>query len=93
MIGFQWWLPRAYGTMWRKHSEAVFSPCKAVEDAPYALLGLAIFRIICGVPGVYLFIRPFIPVAAAHIITTAARARAGAPAASELPDARIAPPS
>lgn len=71
--GFRWGLPRAYGRLWRKHSEAVFSPCKAVEDAPYAMLGLGLCRALLGVPGVYLFLRPFIPVAAAHIIATSRR--------------------
>jgi hypothetical protein len=71
--GFRWWLPRWYGRLWRKLSDAIFSPCKAVEDAPYALLGLSLCRILFGLPGVYLFIRPFIPVAAAQIITTSRR--------------------
>jgi hypothetical protein len=73
VIGFRWWLPRLYGAQWRKHSEAMFSPCKAVEDAPYALLGLAISKTILSFPGVYLFFRPFFPVAAARIITSMRR--------------------
>jgi hypothetical protein len=71
--GFRWGLPRLYGREWRKLSEAIFSPCKAVEDAPWSLLGLALCRVVLGFPGVYLFIRPFIPVAAAHIIAKSRR--------------------
>lgn len=71
--GFRWWLPLAYGRTWRSQSEAIFSPCKAVEDAPYPLLGLALCRALLGLPGIYLFLRPFIPVAAAHIIASSRR--------------------
>lgn len=71
--GFRWWIPRVYGREWRKQSEAIFSPCKAVEDAPSSLLGLALCRALFAIPGAYLFVRPFIPVAAAHIIATSRR--------------------
>ena len=71
--GFRWSLPRVYGREWRRQSEAIFSPCKAVEDAPWQTIGLALCRALLGFPGVYLFIRPFIPVAAAHIIATSRR--------------------
>lgn len=47
----------AYGRQWRKQSEAIFSPCKAVEDAPYSLFGLVLCRIFSGSPAfIYLFV-------------------------------------
>lgn len=71
--GFRWSLPRSYGRFWWRHAEAMFSPCKAVEDAPHTFLGLALLRALLGVPGVYLFFRPFFPVAVAYIITASRR--------------------
>jgi hypothetical protein len=66
---FRWWLPRWYGRAWRRHSAAVFPPCARFEESPYELLGLGALRVVCGLPLVYLFVRPVIPVAAAHLVT------------------------
>jgi hypothetical protein len=63
----RWWLPRLYVRLWRRLTQAVASPCACVERAPLQLLGLATSRGMIGVPGVYLFLRPLYPVAAARI--------------------------
>lgn len=75
-IGLRWWLPRTYGRLWRRHTEDVFSPCKSVEDSPASMFGLTLLRAACGIPVLYLFFRPVIPVAAAHIILARERALA-----------------
>lgn len=48
-------------------SRSMRSPVAAVERAPASYLGLAACRTVIGLPGVYLFLRPFFPVAAARI--------------------------
>jgi hypothetical protein len=94
-FALRWWLPRVYGRTLRKQSEAMFPPCKAVEDSLYPMLGLALLRSMTAIPGVYLFFRPFFPVAAAHIITlraaAAAAAAAPAPSGSATDEALVAP--
>lgn len=65
---WRWWLPRAYGRLWRRGSRAVFAPCARFEESPWELAGLGLVRVLGGLPVFYLFVRPFIPVAAAHII-------------------------
>ncbi len=68
---------RWYGRLWHRLTRAVFAPCRRVEEAPWELAGLAAARLFGTLPVLYLFYRPFLPVAAAAIIT---RARAsGAP--------------
>jgi len=66
---WRWWLPRAYGRLWRRGSQAVFAPCARFEETPWELAGLGLLRVLGGLPVFYLFVRPFIPVAAAHIIS------------------------
>jgi hypothetical protein len=48
-------------------TRSMISPCAAVERAPASFVGLAACRTVIGLPGVYLFLRPFFPVSAARI--------------------------
>jgi hypothetical protein len=66
--GFRWWLPRWYGRLWRRWSRSAFPACLTAESVPWEAAGLALARILSGVPGLYMFVRPLIPVAAAHAI-------------------------
>lgn len=59
------WLPRGYGRAWRSMSRQVFSPADCFEHAPYEFSGLAALRLLGSVPGLYAFVRPLVPVAAA----------------------------
>jgi hypothetical protein len=59
------WLPRGYGRAWRSMSRQVFSPADCFEHAPYEFSGLAALRLLGSVPGLYSFVRPLVPVAAA----------------------------
>jgi hypothetical protein len=80
---FRWWLPRVYGRTLRKQTEAMFSPCKAVEDSIFPMIGLAMLRSITAIPGIYLFFRPFFPVAAARIIMHQAEAATASSSTAE----------
>jgi hypothetical protein len=62
------WLPRGYGQAWRSMSRSVFSPASCYERAPYELGGLAALRLLGSVPGLYPFVRPLVPVAAAMLV-------------------------
>lgn len=76
-------LPRGYGRAWRAMSRRVFSPAICFERAPYEFTGLAALRLLCSVPIFYPFVRPFVPVAAALIVSRhASPAVAKAPAPS-----------
>lgn len=79
VVGFRWGLPRAYGRFFRRQTEAMSSPCAAVEGAPAPHAGVALLRIIGSLPCAYIFLRPFFPVATAHIQFTRERAAAPAP--------------
>jgi hypothetical protein len=63
------WLPRGYGRAWSNMSQRVFSPTQCFEQAPYEFAGLAALRLLGSVPGLYPFVRPLVPVAAALLIT------------------------
>lgn len=65
---FRGWLPRLYLRIWRWATRGLFPPIREVEARPYEFVGLAVARIIFGLPIFYLFVRPFFPVAAADII-------------------------
>ncbi|HSN97249.1 MAG TPA: hypothetical protein VLS89_03090, partial [Candidatus Nanopelagicales bacterium] len=66
--GFRWWLPRLYGRLLRRMTSQVFSPAARFERSPWELAGVAVARVIGGLPGCYLFLRPLIPVAAQHVL-------------------------
>lgn len=63
------WLPRGYGRAWWNMSQRVFSPTRCFEQAPYEFTGLAALRLLGSVPGLYPFVRPLVPVAAALLVT------------------------
>lgn len=98
--GFRWWLPRSFGRLWERHSRELSAPAECVEIQPWSFFGLMVFRSISMVPILKLFLRPFIPVASAHLLEayrehSPARAGKPAPAAAvvELPPAPVAEPT
>jgi hypothetical protein len=62
---------RAYGSLWTKQTRELFSPAASVERRPWGLVGLAVVRALAALPLVKCFLRPFIPVAAAHLLARA----------------------
>lgn len=65
---FNWWLPRAYVYLWRRDTVALYPPMREVEARSWEFAGLAVARVLMGTPIMYLFVRPFLPVAAADLV-------------------------
>ena len=59
---------RGYGSMWARITRPVFSPIVQVERGPWGFTGLALVRALSALPLVKCFLRPLIPVAAAHLL-------------------------
>lgn len=59
---------RSYGSMWTNQTREVFSPAACVEQRPWGLMGLAVAKALAELPLVKCFLRPFIPVSAAHLL-------------------------
>jgi hypothetical protein len=84
--GFRFWLPRLYGKLLRRLSARFFSPAYRFERCPYELAGLTLARVLCFLPGAYMFLRPLVPVAAAHVfVGDEERLREVAAAGAEAP--------
>lgn len=66
--GFRWALPRRYGSGMEKLTRDTYAPIACVEQQPWAYAGLAMLRAIGMIPGLKVFVRPFIPVASAHLL-------------------------
>jgi hypothetical protein len=64
----RWMLLGVYGSVWTKHTREVFAPAACVEQRPWGLMGLAVVRALAALPLVKCFLRPVIPVAAAHLL-------------------------
>jgi hypothetical protein len=58
----------SYGALWKRFTLDTFSPAASVERQPWSLSGLAVTRAFAALPLVKCFLRPFIPVAAAHLL-------------------------
>lgn len=57
-----------YGAVWEMSVRPVGSPAASAERQPWAFAGLAVVRVLSELPLLKCFIRPFIPVAAAHLL-------------------------
>jgi hypothetical protein len=66
--GLRWGFLQAYGRFLANRSRSVFSPALELEKQPWAFAGLAVIRALAILPLVKCFLRPLIPVAAAHLI-------------------------
>jgi hypothetical protein len=86
------WPARLYVRIWWRVSRSVHPACTAFELAPYEAAGLAVARSICGLPGVYLFMRPVFGVAAAHAMQAAHGSSIPPPPPSLQPGAPFSPP-
>ena len=60
------WPFRIYARFWRRVTASVHAPCDAFEEGPFESVGLALTRTLVSVPGVYIFVRPVLGVAATH---------------------------
>jgi hypothetical protein len=81
--GFRWGFLQAYGRFWDKRTREVFSPAVEFEKQPWAFAGLSVIRVLAILPVVKCFLRPLIPVAAAHLMR--AQQASAPPAPTEQP--------
>jgi hypothetical protein len=68
------WAPKTYGHLVRRSTRSLFAPASRLEARPWELTGLSLARTLRHVPGLYLAMRPFYGVAAAHVIVAHDRA-------------------
>ncbi|WP_224249389.1 hypothetical protein [Hyalangium gracile] len=66
--GFRWSLLQRYGRFWENRTRSVFAPAVEAEKLPWAFAGLAVIRALAMIPILKCFLRPLIPVAAAHLL-------------------------
>jgi hypothetical protein len=84
--GFRWSLPQRWGRFWENRTRSVYPPAAEMEKLPWAFAGLAVPRALSMIPLVKCFLRPLIPVAAAHLIVARRIAEGASEAeASALP--------
>lgn len=81
--GFRWEILRLYGPFWADRTRPIFSPVAELEWQPWAYSGLAVMRALAMVPLLKCFLRPLIPVAAAHLLAAHRAALAPALPASQ----------
>jgi hypothetical protein len=62
------WAPKTYGHILRRSTRSLFAPASRLEARPWELTGLSLARTLRHVPGLYLALRPFYGVAAAHVL-------------------------
>jgi hypothetical protein len=64
----RWGLLRGYASVWTTFTRPVFSPVACTERQPWPFAGLALTRALSALPLIRCFLRPLIPVAAAHLL-------------------------
>jgi hypothetical protein len=85
------WAPQTYGRLVRRSTRSLFAPASRLEARPWELTGLSLARTLRHVPGLYVALRPFYSVAAAHVIVAHDRAiEAEAEAPAPAPPSREA---
>lgn len=77
------WAPLTYGRIVRRSTRSLFAPASRLEARPWELTGLSLARALRHVPGLYLTMRPFYGVAAAHVLVAHDRAVAAEARAEE----------
>ena len=68
------WAPLTYGRIVRRSTKSLFAPASRLEARPWELTGLSLARTLRHIPGLYLTMRPFYGVAAAHVLVAHDRA-------------------
>lgn len=86
--GFRWRFLQRYGLFWANRTREVFPPASELEKQPWAFSGLAATRMLSMIPLVSCFLRPLIPVAAAHLLVAKRAAETTEPSKSSGPSAK-----
>jgi hypothetical protein len=81
----RWALFGMYSSLWTTFTRPVFAPVACVERQPWVFSGLAVARALAVLPLVKCFLRPLIPVAAAHLMAQGAAAGEGDVRSVEAP--------
>jgi hypothetical protein len=85
---FRWGPLRTYRELWGRTTEYAFAPAATAERLPWAFSGLALTRALAALPLAKCFMRPLMPVAAAHLL----QAEQAMPPASSGPAPLPEPP-
>ena len=72
VVPLRWALFGVYGSLWANFTRPVFAPVASVERQPWVFSGLAVVRALAVLPVLKCFLRPLIPVAAAHLLAQGA---------------------
>ncbi|HEX8706049.1 MAG TPA: hypothetical protein VF815_44855 [Myxococcaceae bacterium] len=91
--GFRWGFLQKYGQFWENRTRGVFSPAVELEKQPWAFAGLGVIRALAILPLFKCFLRPLIPVAAAHLVLAHRASTPAAPTELAAPSAPPATPS
>jgi hypothetical protein len=86
--GFRWRFLQRYGLFWANRTRDVFPPASELEKQPWAFSGLAATRMLSMLPLVSCFLRPLIPVAAAHLLVAKRAAETAQPSKTSEPPAK-----
>ncbi len=70
VFGLRWWLPRLFARLSARFLAPVRGPSLWVEEMPASFAGLAVARLVLGVPFAWLWLRPFMAAASAQIISS-----------------------
>jgi hypothetical protein len=86
--GFRWRFLQRYGLFWANRTRDIFPPAAEMEKQPWAFAGLTAVELLAMLPLVKCFLRPFIPVAAGHLLVARQQAElAASPKHPEPPPA------
>jgi hypothetical protein len=86
--GFRWPFLQRYGRFWANRTREMFPPASESEKQPWTFAGLAATRMLSMIPLVSCFLRPLIPVAAAHLVVAKRVAESAEPSKSSEPPAK-----
>jgi len=86
--GFRWRFLQRYGLFWANRTREVFPPVSETEKQPWAFAGLTLVEVLAMLPVVKCFLRPLVPVAAAHLLVAKRAAESAEPSKTAEPPAK-----
>jgi hypothetical protein len=86
--GFRWRFMQRYGLFWANRTREVFPPASETEKQPWAFAGLTAVEVLAMLPVVKCFLRPLVPVAAAHLLVAKREAETAEPSKTAEPPAK-----
>ena len=86
--GFRWRFLQRYGLFWANRTRDVFPPASETEKQLWAFAGLTLVEVLAMLPVVKCFLRPLVPVAAAHLLVARNAAETVEPSKTAEPPAK-----